>query len=99
MRISNALKYLFVSLLALCAQSAHCESCTPVPKNMHLISGPYTVAAVESKSIKDLPKDVPAVPFGYINEHWESLKKQLAKGDEIWEYEWAATKSDSDSGH
>lgn len=42
--------------------------------------------------------DDPLIPFGYLNQEWESLVAKMRSGDEIWEFETVAPRGDMLTG-
>jgi len=63
------------------------------------IKGPLTIAEVENESLENLSKtdrkDIPKVPFGFMNDRWNQFKSKYQEGDELYfftsdEKSWAA---------
>lgn len=52
------------------------------------IRGPLTVAQIEKETIEELKKagrkDVPLVPYGFINDRWNQFKSKYEEGDELY---------------
>ena len=52
-----------------------------------ILSQPLTVQEIERRAIDAVKKstrdDIPQVPFGFINEHWETIKAEMKQGDTL----------------
>ena len=59
-----------------------------IPGPGWVIRGPLTITQIEQKSLEEMRessrKDLPQVPFGFINDQWKKLKSQYKDGDELY---------------
>jgi hypothetical protein len=55
---------------------------------MKLLGEPVTVSEAEATSLEEMKEDpdAPQVPFGFINNHWKSLRAQVRGGDGLYRY-------------
>ena len=81
-------KLALITLLLTLSQIALAQACTLVPPDTKL-SESQSIVAIEEASLKEVALQgsrVPQVPFGFINDGWESFKKQVVQGDTVHEF-------------
>jgi hypothetical protein len=89
------LKYYNISILILfiiaCAAEKNLNQDTNLDKifgERTQVDGPFTIEQIETDNMITIEKNGKSVtlPFGYINDDWETLKVQYQEGDGIYKF-------------
>ncbi len=79
----KAVGLLFAFALSSCSLVSPCER---FPSSYE-VSDPLTIPEIEARSLEDHKsyerKDVPSVPFGFINNKWEAFKARIGPGETL----------------